>query len=358
MRSRPGPHARSRRRPRAAAVVAVAVALVLVAELGVRWLEPALPAPRSWPSTAVATKVEQLEREAAGGCTDVVFVGNSMSRDAFVPDVFEAADPAPRSSYNAALDAASPSLLLRWVRDQVLPATRPATVVIGLASFDLNAAAATPRAALRSYDAAPFTSDGFAGRLEGAFARWLALVRNREALRDPETVLGAFVDRVRGRRAERPTADGIDGVMAADGHGLSRRDLRFSGDDATIDRLQRQFLHPFEIGGGQVDALRELVDLIEEAGATPVVQLLPVTDEYVAAHPDGAQDVQEFRRAVTTALDGTGAVLIPPPPTPEGAFADTHHLNGRGADAYSRGLPGRLRAHGVDVEGCERPGRP
>lgn len=332
-------------------IVLVALLLVAVGEGATRWLEPALPRPAGWPDLATATKVAQLDARQPR-CTDVVFAGNSMTRDDLVPDEFHAADPAGRSAYNASLDAASPELLRRWVRDEVLPATDPALVVVGLASFDLNDAAATPAAALRSWNEAPYTAPGLDGRLEALFTRHVALVRNRVALRQPETVVEAIDGRLDGERATRPDPSGIDGVLAADGHGLSRRSLEFTDDDAAVTRLRQQFLTPFELGGEQAASLRSLVSDIQSSGADVAVLLLPVTDAYVRAHPDGAADVRAFRRLLDETLAGSGATVIEAPPTDRPAFADTHHLNAVGADALSAALPALLTDAGVEPTRC------
>lgn len=341
-----------RRRVSARRVLTIAIALVLLCEVAVRVLEPALPAPSGWPDTATATKAAQLGRLAASGCTDVVFVGNSMTRDDLVPAEFTRADPNGRSAYNAALDAASPRLLERWVEDEVLPATDPATVIIGLASFDLNDDASTPGAALRSYDAAAFTADGRGADAESFLTRNIALVRNREALRDPSVVTSALIDRLRGRSAPRPTSQGIDGVIAPDGHGLSRRDLRFGGDRSTVERMRRQFLDPFDVGGRQVDALQSLIEVIEDHGADAVIVVLPVTDAYLDAHPDGRSDLEAFRVGLDRAVAGTGATVLDVPERPVADFADTQHLNGDGADALSAMLPQLLRSGGVPAREC------
>ncbi|MDZ7673462.1 MAG: hypothetical protein U5K30_00090 [Acidimicrobiales bacterium] len=350
----PHPHVSSPRR-RLLIVVVLALALALLAEGMVRWLEPSLPRPAGWPDEATATKVSQLEAREDRGCTDVVFVGNSMTRDDLVPSVFHQADPAGRDAYNAALDAASPELLQRWVRDEVLPRTQPATVVIGIASFDLNDAASAPEAALRAYDGAPYTASGLAGSIEAAFTRALALVRNRDSLRDPETVIEGIADRVAGRDAPRPSPGGIPGVIAADGHGLSRRDLTFTGAQSTITRLRQQFLDPFELGGDQAAALRGLVDEVAVSGAQAVVLSLPVTDAYLRAHPDGLDDVRAYDALLEDTLEGTEAVLVDSPDLPRTAFADTHHLAGTGADALSAELPGLLADAGVSDRACGAP---
>lgn len=340
------------RRGRARTVLLVAATLLVVAELAVRAVGPSLPMGAGWPNLATATKVEQLDQRGDVGCTDVVFVGSSMARDDLVPDVFTGADPAGRTAYNASLDAASPELLRRWVRDQVLPTTDPGVVVIGVSSFDLNDEASTPRAALRAFDDAAYTAEGPAARIEATFTRHLAIVRHRASLRDPETLFPAIVDRLRGERATRPSPRGIDGVVGADGQGLSRRDLEYSGSEAAVRRLREQFLEPFEIGGMQAGALRQLLVEIEGTGAEAVVAVLPVTADYVTAHPRGDGDLAAFRDELRAAVAGTGAHLLELPRRPVRQFADTHHLNGAGADALSRELPGHLDAAGVPVRSC------
>lgn len=333
-------------------VILLALVLALAAEAGVRAIEPSLPTPAGWPDVAVATKVAQLDALASNGCADVVFVGNSMTRDDLVPAVFTDADDSGRSAYNASLDAASPLLLERWVAEEVLPTARPATVVIGVASIDVNDEATTPHAALRSYVDAPYTAPGLTGEVESEFTRALALVRNRTSLRDPTTVARGIADRVAGRRADRPSAAGIPGVLAADGHGLSRRDLQYTGDAATGRRLQSQFLDPFDIGGRQIDALERLIVDIQRSGAAAVLLVLPVTDDYVDAHPGGSDDVASFRSVLDTVAERHDATVIDAPPAMDGDFADTHHLNGDGADRLSASLPALLAEAGVDDRPC------
>ena len=98
-----------------------AVAVLLVAEGLARVLAPAMAEPEEWPDAATAVKVAQMD---ALDCADLVFVGNSMARDAFDPSQWSDV-----GAYNAALDAATPEQLARWVPNEVVPRLDPSTVV-------------------------------------------------------------------------------------------------------------------------------------------------------------------------------------------------------------------------------------
>ena len=89
-------------------VVAMVVVVLAVAELGARAMRPYLPEALLWSDKSTQVKVAQMDRLARReGCVDLAFVGNSMTRDAVDPRTYTASDPAHRSAYNAALDAAT-----------------------------------------------------------------------------------------------------------------------------------------------------------------------------------------------------------------------------------------------------------
>lgn len=332
--------------------IVAAVAVVVVAELLVRWADPYLPAPDLWADQATAVKVTQLDAIGARGCVDVVFAGSSMARDAFDPGAFSATDPARRSAYNAALDAASPPLLERWLLDQVLPRAHPATVVLGLASFDLNQHASLPNTAFDAHRRAPSSARGAANRLEAWFTEELALVRHRAALRDPDELVRSFGRWRRGEKADRPSTTGIEGVLAPDGHGLSRRALRYRGDTGVRRFVARELLNDFELSEQRVDALTALVDALQRQGIEVVLVPLPVTRDYVALHPRGDQDQAEFLAAIASIATRTGAIGLEVEELPERMFADTHHVNGAGSRAISTSLPADLHEAGAEPIRC------
>jgi hypothetical protein len=79
--------------------------------------------------------------------------------------------------------------------------------------------------------------------------------------------------------------------------------------------------------------------------------VLPVTSDYIALHPRGAQDYDDFLGAVHQLSADTGAKLLDlhAQPVPESDFADTHHLNRAGQEWFSQSLGGWLRDAGVTV---------
>lgn len=326
---------------RVAVVVGVVVAVLVLAEVGARALAPHLPEPDLYTDDTTTVKVAQLDERQ---CVDIVFAGNSMTRDGLVPEVFEAADPTGRSTYNAALDAATPALLERWVLDEVDPRVTPDGVVIGVSSFDLNDNAAIGRSALRAYDDAPLTRDDLFGRLQAPFIRSLALFEHRNELRDPQTLWAGLGDWWSDEDRPRLGPEGLDGLLGPDGEGLSRRDLRYEPSPLTDRFARSQLLNDFAIGGRQAEALADLVRELTERGVDVAVVALPVTDDYVDAHPDGAASHDEFLAVAEAVATDAGARFVDLHDRAPGDqwFADTHHLNATGAEALSALLPERL----------------
>lgn len=325
-----------------------AAAAVVLAELAVRVVAPYLPEPERYGDTTTQAKAAQLQRiadgAAPGPCSRVVVAGNSMARDAFDPAV-AAADPAFVGSYNASLDAASPDLLDRWLVEQVVPATDPSLVVVAIASLDLNARSKGAASALEAYETAPATADGPLGRL-GAFAdRTSALVRHRRELTDP-TTWGPTLDRLRaGTPAPRTDAGGVPGLVGPTGEGRSRRQGRYTpGNAVTRTFTTQQLLNDFTLDETSASSLRRLVDDLRAAGTSVVLAALPVTDEYASFHPSGTEDMDRYLATLRdVAVDRAVPLLDLHADAPPEEFADTHHLNGAGADRFSRLLPSRLR---------------
>src|SRR5689334_3874082 len=216
---------------RLATGIGVGIVVLLVLELATRQLAPYLTEPKLWGDDATTVKVAQMDARA-GGCTDLVLAGNSMGRDAFDPATFTAADPAHRPAYNASLDAASPELLERWVTEEVVPRLHPRTVVLSLASLDVNANSRAGQSAVSAYDAAALSRPGWWGRVEAAAVDASDLVRYRTDLRSPGEVWDALNRARDGQPAPRLSPAGLPGVLGGDGQGISRRDLHYTGSAA------------------------------------------------------------------------------------------------------------------------------
>ncbi len=317
------------------------VAVLVLAEVGVRALAPHLPEPPLWTDDTTTVKVAQLD---ALDCADVVFAGNSMTRDGLDPVAFEGADPDGRRSYNAALDAATPALQERWVLDEVDPRVTPDGVVLGVSSFDLNDSAAIGQTALGAYDAAPLSRDDIFGRLQAPFIRSSALFRYRNEIRDPETLwdgLGAWRD---GEREPRLGPEGIEGVLGPDGQGLSRRELTYLPSPLTERFAQNELLNDFHLGGEQTEAAEDLLAGLADRDVDTAVVVLPVTQDYVDLHPGGAAQFEEFLALAERLAAENGAEFIDLHDlAPDDSwFADTHHLNATGSEGLSAALPDLL----------------
>lgn len=315
---------RSRRR-RLALVVGTLLVVVAGAELAARALSPYLPEPLLWGDETTQVKVAQMD---ALGCADVVVLGSSTARDGLVPAVLE--DELGVRAYNAALDAATPALLDRWLREEVDPRLEPRTVVVGLTSADLNDNSEAGDAAVRSYDRSIMGRDDPVGRLGALAAEHSALVRHRAQLRQPDELWAALGRLRRGERTE-----GLDAaaLIDADGAGRSRRELVYDGSSVAATFAAEQLLNDYAVGGAQLQSLRGLVERLQRDGVEVVIVLLPVTDDYLDLHPH-PDDVARF----VEALEGLDTRVVDLHDTgyDEALFADTHHLNGRGSERLTR----------------------
>lgn len=342
----------STRRRRLLLAAVAAVVVVVLAEGGARVLAPYLTEPARYGDDATAVKVAQMEARGTS-CTDLVLAGNSMGRDAFDPVAFAAADERHRTAYNASLDAASPELLEHWVSGEVVPRLQPSTVVLTLASLDVNASGPATRAAIEAYDGAEQTRPDLIGRLGVAAGSVSDLVAYRTELRDPGE-LRAAIERMRTRTgAARPSPDGIDGVLGPNGEGLSRRALHYGGEAGAKVFTREQLLKGWQLDAAQLDAADSLIGRLRADGIDVVLVVLPVTDDYVAQHPAGRQDFDAFLGAAGELAASTGIPLVDlHDAAPTELFADTHHLNGDGAAWFSAELAERL-----DELGLDRPAR-
>lgn len=335
-------------RRRVLLLAACAVILLVLAEGCARAASPYLREPMRFGDQATQVKVAQMD-QLGPACTDVVLAGNSMGRDAFDPLAFRAAMPSQARAYNASLDAASPALLRRWLDDQVVPRLQPTTVVLTIASLDLNARGAATQSALAAYDEAPATQAGPVGVVQAWFVEHSALIRHRRELRDPDALATAVEQWRAGTPAERASPAGIPGVLGAEGQGLSRRPLRYRGDAGTKAFTRQQLLAGYTIDTAQLDAAGATIDDLRRRGIQVAVVVLPVTEDYLDLHPRGRADHDDFLRAVREVTTRSGVPLVDlhdQAPGPE-IFADTHHLNASGASWFSTTLADALTRHGL-----------
>jgi hypothetical protein len=333
------------------------LAVLVLAEVGARAFSPYLPEPQLYADDTTTVKVAQLD---ALDCVDLVFAGNSMTRDGLDPRRFAETDADERRTYNAALDAATPALLERWVLDEVDPRVDPDGVVLGLSSFDLNDEASIGASALDAFDNAPLTRDDLFGRLQAPLIEHLDLFRYRNELRDPQAVwdgLGRWRD---GEQEPRLDASGIRGLIGPQGQGLSRQDLSYVPSPVTNRFDQSELLNDFHLGGTQTEAADDLLAGLADRKIDTAVVVLPVTQDYIDLHPEGAVQYDEFLTLAQQIAEDNAATFLDlhdffadQGEAADTFFADTHHLNGMGANRLSRALPDLLPDDFATGERCD-----
>jgi hypothetical protein len=347
-----------------------ALAVLLVTELAARSLALHLPAPDPWGDAARTVKIAQMDHlRAVDGCVDVVMAGDSMARDGFDPAAFNAHGTPHRDAYNASLDAAGPDLLEPWLVDQVIPRLRPSTVLIAISSIDLNRHGAANGAAVEAYATSPGGRRDLLGRLDRLVSDHVALVGHRRELRDADLLLDALRRENPAEPFERDDLGTpvLEGVLGPGGEGRSRAplvvDLSAATDGPAAVFTREQLLGGFALVDDPVGRLARLVDAVRDEGAargqvtTVVLVVLPTTDAFASLHPNGADDVAAARQAVLDAATTAGVPVVDfsEDRWPADHFADTHHLNGRGARRLSAELATRLDDVGAEAGAC--PGR-
>ena len=330
-------------RHRGRRVVAILVAFLAVLEVGVRLVEDRLPEPLEWHSFEAQRKAEQIAALAADGGVDVVFLGTSMVNAAVITSVFTAAAGDGLTAYNAGLSSGIPRLVEDWAVHLVLPALRPRLVVLGVSSVDLTDAGVGRTVFLDAFrrSAAGRELLGTESTIDRA-NRWLrstsALYAHRAELRDPRVV----ADLLTGADPDR------DAVAASIDEGGF---VNFRADQQFEDRPPRDgiaSLSVWEPGVEDRAALLRTIAAAEELGATVVLVELPVTEEYVAFHPDGAADYDEFEDMLAELAAEAGVpVLDLDVDRDHVRFADELHLNRRGATEFSEDLAAALRSAGL-----------
>jgi hypothetical protein len=165
-------------------------------------------------------------------------------------------------------------------------------------------------------------------------------VHHRVALRDPGEIWRAFGRLLDGRRAERVEPTGIDGVIGPDGEGLSARPLVYTGPGPGSRFLETELLADYELSDDQVESAEDMVRALHDDGVAVTLLILPVTDDYIDAHPRGTADFEEYRATMRAIADRTGTDLVDLSTESFGdtQFADPHHLNEGGMVAASSEL--------------------
>lgn len=325
-------------RRRLVLTLASAAAVLLVGELATRAIADDLPAVLEWHSAEAEHKVEQMEDL---GDADVVFLGSSLTNAGFVPETLVnglAATGRSVVAYNAGLSACIPMLTELWAEEVVLPRLHPEVVVLGLSSFDFTDHPSAD-VFVSSFASSPageraVGDDGVLDRLDHWLDDRSELWRHKVALRNPDSIF----DAIRGRG---PLADPQVAAMDAFGRTGYLQTQRF--EDRIDDGGVGVPIETWSLGRRNPAALERVVTGLRDQGITVVLVDMPVTDEYVLAHPGGAADYEVYLRYLRAFAERVGAPLIEMSGVRDHAlFADEIHLNIDGATQLTNALVARI----------------
>jgi hypothetical protein len=311
-------------------VVALAVGEVALRLAGLR-LRP-LTEWRNWEIHHKVTAVNDLARE---GGASVVAVGSSMINAAVDPDRLSVLMDRTRPAFNAGLNGAGTRLLELWTLRVILPQLRPDILLIGLGSHEVSSGNSVAKrlldALLTSTAWRDLEGDGPLGdRLirwgekRSLLVRYRRYLGRRRMFRDTPTRRSSTC-----RRLGTPRAI------------LLFRFRSYRSDDRQIE-IWNELLNEFEVGGEEMAALDRLITGVRAAGVVPVLVRMPVTEDWVALHPKGTSDFEQFERTLSTFARERAVPYadLAQQFSSHDDYADPVHLNGQGLLRFTEILAG------------------
>ncbi|MEQ8841154.1 MAG: hypothetical protein RIB98_09235 [Acidimicrobiales bacterium] len=270
-----------RRFRRSLLLIAGLLIAALASEGAARVVASSTPEAVRWYDEFAQHKIEQMDDL---GDVDVVFAGTSMAWQAFVPSVFD--EEAATTSYNAGLNGGTPEVMQRWLLEEVIPRTRPDTVVWGLSSYDFAPGYGTQQRDV--YDNALATRNGWLASVEQQASQWSVLVRERTVLRSLNDIAGA--------RADEREANRDDAVMHT-GNGGER--LLFERNvTPEVQLVTEARLADYRIDPDDRALIVATIETLRTQGIEVVLVNLPVPDRFIDAHPRGLIDYRRVAPAV------------------------------------------------------------
>ena len=312
----------------ALAAVVVAVVALVAAEAVLRVAERRLPTYLLWHDQLTTGKWRQLRRLRKEAPVDVLLCGSSQMLFALDPTAL------PVRAYNCAIYRGIPTVMLEWLRDEVLPATRPRLVVWGVSILDLNDNGGFHLGIHERYVAGrPSPGPALHARASSA------LVRRWRLLLDPLRLARLL------RRAEPETDKPLSRLLGPMGKGLEYADYdSYRLSDEKREFIQTEMVNEFSMGGAQAAALRAGAALVRQAGARLVFVEMPFTSEFTEMYPRQAADVAEARALLASVAAEAGAPWLPTDgdALPHDWFADCVHLNGVGMRGWTEAVWPRI----------------
>lgn len=301
-----------------------AVAVLLLAEIAIRSVDHRLETPLSWYSPRAEYKAGELERLATDDRpVDVAFVGSSIvDRDIDV-EAFERATGL--TAWNGGLPAAQATVIRRWTFDEVLPATDPEVVVVGLSSLELNDGRRLPTIEL--YDTQLHSRTGVLADLDRFASEHSHLFRHRRQLRLPASLYQDVLDV--------NTTETVEFDEAA----IVARHAQ---------RIADNVLNDYTLGPRELGALEDLLRTLVADDRTVIVVWMPVTTIYIGTHPDRDNDFAAAQAAARDVSEALGIPFVDLSDThPDTDFSDVTHLRPAAAAAFTDRLVAALAELGV-----------
>lgn len=287
---------------------------LVILELAVRLFAGHLPPPQLWSTPEAQFKVDQIRH---WGPADVAIVGSSIVDVGIDPSVLGP------TAYNASLGAASIGMVSAFTRSVVIPDLDPTTVIVGIASRELNRNAPDLPAIEGQFLAAPgarqaLGTETLLDRADRLLSDVSYLARYRTVLRQPKTWFGD------------PQRSWDGTVTRRDGLYLGFLDDRYHDEPAVLARFRNGALHDFQLGSTQMATLQDLLTDLHDQGRRVLLVSVPVTQDYIDAYPHGLADHERFVAAARSIATDSGAAFIDAGVWDRSLMADPLHSNGAG----------------------------
>lgn len=314
-------------------------ACLIVAEMAFRLVGPSLPPPT--PSLA-STKRSQMEELGKSGGVEIVLAGHSMMHHA--GDASALSEQLGARTYNAALSALNPDVQASWLLDEVIPRLEPSLILLGVSSIDFNENVRNPNIDRVASECCPSLRP-WTAKLEQWFSNVSQLVHYRSSVNSPVAAARALRWI---REGDLPQENPVDSF----GFPIKADEPAFSVTRIHEDHVRSTILNHFHVSDNSIDAIRDLVEKIENQNIDVVLAEMPVTDEYIGLHPEEQVDYSVFQAALRSAGRDLGVpVWISSSEFAEHRyFFDSHHMNARGSRAFITAISHWMRSNVQDLD--------
>lgn len=213
-----------------------------------------------------------------------------------------------------------------WLVEEVVPRTRPRTVVYGLSSLDLMLEA-TPQ--IQAYESARQTRKGATASFDRFASRYSALVKYRRTLSNPGSY-GTIFKSI--RRSDEPVA-----APAIEENGQWVRPSEESLD--ALADAEKAVIGTFSYRPSSAAAVEEIVSELKRRNISVVLVDMPVPSTYIRFHPGGRAQYRDAQRRLARIAQKHGIPMIDMTRGfDDSMFSDHSHLSLEGAELFTKNL--------------------